>query len=213
MNGKDIYAVFDGHNGYQAAQICIQNLKKFYLECNGDLTALFEKLHNKSISETSAGCTASVVVFDNANKTIEIACVGDSPIFAVRSDKIDKLSVDHKASNSEEEKLIIENGGVVMPLFGQKRVNGQILVTRSIGDKSLHPPLTCVPYIQKITLDDSYKYITVMSDGITDALTSQEIFTILSDAENSLTFKTQGLRNKAFKKGSKDNISVLVVEL
>ncbi|KAL7722508.1 Protein phosphatase 2C [Entamoeba marina] len=209
-DGVSLYAVFDGHNGAQAASICTDQLKLMYKRHNGSLVDVFSGLHELVAKQTPAGCTATVIAVKN--DTIEVACCGDSPGYIVKKDStIQKVTKDHKPTDPDEEAMIVKNGGMVLNLMGMKRVNGQIMVTRSIGDKSLHPPLTCVPDIQTIPLKD-VMFICAMSDGVTDVLNEGDIVRILSSTE-SLVMKSQLLRNNAYKGGSRDNICVIVIEV
>nr|BAN41267.1 protein phosphatase 2C, putative [Entamoeba invadens] len=205
-----LFGVFDGHNGHEAATFCRDNIKQIYQDQSFDLTKTFETLHNEVAKTTGAGCTATVVAIKGDEAFF--ANVGDSPAFVIKSDNsIEKMSYSHKTNDPSEEKMIVENGGVILNLFNTKRVNGQIMVTRSIGDKALHPPLSSTPSLYSIPLNE-IKSIVLMSDGVTDALTDLEIRDVLV-AESSVVTKAQTIRNIAYKGGSKDNICVVVIEL
>ena len=168
--GGDVYAVFDGHNGHEAATVCTEVLEATLAATKADPAALFAELHAQVVARTNAGCTATVALLREHDMTV--ACCGDSPAFVLKKDlSLIKVTTDHKASDPEEEKMIVANGGIVLSLCGMKRVNGQIIITRSIGDKNLHPPMTCVPSVQTLPLDD-IKCVVLVSDGVTDVLES-----------------------------------------
>ncbi|BFU20337.1 protein phosphatase domain containing protein [Entamoeba histolytica HM-1:IMSS-B] len=210
IEGADLFAVFDGHNGHEAATLCRNKLKQVYGSCHGNINDTFQSLNDIVSKETTAGCTATIVAVKQ--NSIEVGNCGDSPAYVIRKDKsIEKITYDHKATDPKEEEMIVKNGGVVMNLFGTKRVNGQIMVTRSIGDRSLHPPMTSIPTTKIISKEDIIS-ICVMSDGVTDALTDLEIHDIMTNGQ-PIEIRAQTIRNQAYKEGSKDNICVVVVDL
>ena len=206
----DLFAVFDGHNGHEGATLCRNVLKETYLRCGKQLVETFASLHQQVIEKTGSGCTVTVVVIKKDE--IEFANCGDSCAYIIKKDKsIKKMTYDHKASDPKEEEMIQKNGGCVMNIFGAKRVNGQIMVTRSLGDRSLHPPMSCEPFINSCKFDE-IESICLMSDGVTDVLTEDEIRQIMLNYE-TVQEKSQQLRNQAYKGGSKDNICAIVIDL
>lgn len=210
IEGNDIFAVFDGHNGHEGATLCRNELKETYKKCEKDIIKTFENLHQQVIKVTGAGCTATVVIMKE--NEIEFANCGDSCAYILKKDgKLEKMTYDHKASDAEEEKMIVANGGCVMNIFGAKRVNGQIMVTRSIGDRSLHPPMSCIPHISVCKIED-VKSICIMSDGVTDVINDEGIKDIMLGG-GSVVERVQLLRNKAYKGGSRDNICAIVIDV
>lgn len=221
--GTDLYAVFDGHNGHEAATYCRDHLKETFESSKGNMVDTFANLHKSASEVTKAGCTATVVAV--RTDAIEVANVGDSPAFVIdKQGNIKKVTHDHKLTDPAEEEMIIKNGGSVINLFGTKRVNGLIMITRSIGDKSLHPPMTSEPSVTSVPLTD-IAYVCLMSDGVTDALSfvesgrmpcrltrSEQRIKEIVMSDRSLVVKTQLLRNEAYSAGSRDNISAVIIE-
>lgn len=166
---SDIFAVFDGHNGQDAAVIADSQLpligREFFEK--EDYNGLFNTLHAKVIEKTESGTTATIAYVTKERITV-LQC-GDSAAFVLENRKLRKITKDHNTSSIEEAANIKKNGGTLEFIGGMTRVNGKICVTRSLGDRSLHPPLSCTPDI--IQVDPSkVSYLVIMSDGIASVL-------------------------------------------
>ena len=204
----DLVGVFDGHNGADAAQIASHELSRFLLETENAQEA-FERLHEHVISQTESGTTATVALLSPS--TITILHCGDSAAYVCRGGKTIKITDDHNTSNIDELAAVSKAGGTVEFTNGSSRVNGIISITRSIGDRNLHPPLSCIP--DRIEINTSeVQTMAIMSDGISNVLTTDEIGKVLSDTI-AINDKAAMLRNLAVQKKSADNMSVVVVSL
>jgi serine/threonine protein phosphatase PrpC len=73
-----------------------------------------------------------------------VANVGDSRAVLFRKDKALRMTVDHKPRAEEERIKSIEGGCVTGD--GGGRVNGQLAVSRSLGDFYMHPYVTYEPH-------------------------------------------------------------------
>ncbi|BFU21421.1 protein phosphatase domain containing protein [Entamoeba histolytica HM-1:IMSS-B] len=213
IEGTDIIGVFDGHNGKDAAYLCTEQYIKTFKENEGTFEAKLIKthkqLHDKSCETSKSGTTSTVAFIDK--DTIRIAYCGDSPAYIYKNNKIKKITKEHKATNSAEVERIEMNGGVVFGMFGVKRVNGQIMVTRSIGDPSLHPPLTTEPDFIKLE-KKGIELLFLMSDGITDGVTEKELEDIISKSGGmfNIAFDTLKL---AYVNESSDNLTFIVIKI
>ena len=67
------------------------------------------------------------------------ANLGDSRAVVCSGNKAVNLTVDHKANNSREAKLVKARGGRVVRDMGCCRVDGILAVTRAMGDVELKP--------------------------------------------------------------------------
>jgi len=132
-----------------------------------------------------AGCT-SVVVFKLEN-TLYCANAGDSRAVLCRGDGIvHALSEDHKPSSVIESSRIEKAGGFVNV---NGRINGNLNLSRSIGDMkykqvpNLMPSdqmITAEPDITKTELSVHDKYIVIACDGVWDVFSNQEICDFIS---------------------------------
>ena len=130
----------------------------------------------------------------------------------MKNNRLKKVTKDHKATNSDEVERIQQNGGIIFGMFGVKRVNGQIVVTRSIGDPSLHPPLTHEP--EYVTLDKKdVDWLFIMSDGITDGVSEKEFENLIKKSGGgifNIAFDTLKL---AYVNESSDNLTLVVIKI
>lgn len=126
-----------------------------------------------------AGCTSVCAII--VGNTLTVANAGDSRAVLCQKGGITKaLSFDHKPMNEIEMKRIKAAGGFVNQ-FG--RVNGNLNLSRSIGDlkykqvPGIPPPeqmITAEPDIMQVTLDPDDEFLILACDGIWDCLTNAQ---------------------------------------
>ncbi|KAL5123924.1 Protein kinase and PP2C-like domain-containing protein [Glycine soja] len=86
-------------------------------------------------------------------------------------------------------------------------------VTRSIGDDDLKPAVTAEPEITESTLCPEDEFLVMASDGLWDAISSMEVINIIKDTVKEPGMCSKRLATEAVERGSKDNITVIVVFL
>jgi len=126
-----------------------------------------------------AGCASVCAVI--TGYTLTVANAGDSRVVLCRKGGItEPMSYDHKPQNEGEKKRIDESGGFVNQ-FG--RVNGNLNLSRSIGDLKYKQVrqlpmsaqmITAEPDIKQVTLDPEDEFLILACDGIWDCLTNEE---------------------------------------
>ncbi|KAJ0974079.1 hypothetical protein J5N97_016044 [Dioscorea zingiberensis] len=139
---------------------------------------------------------------------------------------VKELTNDHHPSRDDERNRVEAAGGYVVEWAGVFRVNGQLAVTRAIGDMPFkrygvisNPEVTDW---HAITNNDSY--LVVASDGIFEKLTTQEVCDLLWDREISVNMNSEFIPairqtladfiiKNAFERGSMDNMATIVVPL
>ena len=140
-----------------------------------------EETNGQYVEEIQAGCTAVVAVV-KGNK-VYVANAGDSRAVLSRQGKAIPLSFDHKPSHPTERKRIESAGGFVSNLGGMSRVNGNLNLSRAIGDlkykanKDLHAKhqiITAEPDIEEAEIQPGDEFLLLACDGIWDVLTNQE---------------------------------------
>lgn len=100
-----------------------------------------------------------------------------------------------------------------------------LAVTRSLGDRAFKK-VTCgqdvvlsVPEIKSFQMNDSYQYLVLTSDGVSDILSDGEIIAGLPQCSNTVDLQSEirsacsALVQDAYKRGSRDNLSMIVVHL
>lgn len=138
-----------------------------------------------------AGCTAVVVVI--IDRIVTVANAGDSRAVICRAGGIaEPLSLDHKPSQQREMSRITRAGGFVNQ-FG--RVNGNLNLSRSVGDlkykqtANLSPSdqmITAQPDITQILLEENDEFILLGCDGIWDCLSNEECVNFVRERINHI---------------------------
>lgn len=214
-----LFGVFDGHGGSRAAEYVKQHLFQNLIN-----HPMFEKDPKNAIAETfketdsdylkaengqnrDAGSTASTAVL--VGKQLLVANVGDSRAVVCRSGQAHALSTDHKPNRTDERERIEQAGGSVM-WAGTWRVGGVLAVSRAFGDRLLKRYVVPDPEIQEETITDQHEFLVLASDGLWDVVKDQDAVTMvhnLLDAEAA----ARRLTEEAFRRGSADNITCVVV--
>ncbi|KAL0429918.1 UNVERIFIED_CONTAM: protein phosphatase 2C 16 [Sesamum radiatum] len=171
------------------------------------------------IAPETVGSTAVVAVVSSSH--IIVSNCGDSRAVLYRGKEAIALSIDHKPNREEEYARIEASGGKVIQWNGH-RVFGVLAMSRSI-----EPEVMFVPRARE---DEC---LVLASDGLWDVMTNEEVCEVArkriliwhkKNGTNPLANRGQGvdpaaqaaaeyLSNLAIQRGSKDNISIIVVDL
>eukprot|EP00842_Homolaphlyctis_polyrhiza_P004598 jgi/Hompol1/5139/HPOL_000844-RA len=95
-------------------------------------------------------------------RVLYTANVGDARAVLCRAGRAIRLSYDHKGSDQQEVRRIVEAGGFVM----NGRVNGVLAVTRSLGDMSMKDWVIGNPFTTETVLDSSDAFLILACDGV-----------------------------------------------
>lgn len=186
------FAVYDGHGGGSVAKFAGQNvhkrlvaeetyheklyeaaLKRAFLGTDEDLLA------NPAHTRDPSGCTAVAALITHDGK-IYVANAGDSRSVISTKGEVKPLSFDHKPSNAVERKRITGAGGYIE--YG--RVNGNLALSRALGDFEFKKNYSLIPEKQIITADpdvtcheiaEEDEFLILACDGIWDCLSSQQV--------------------------------------
>lgn len=234
-------AVFDGHGGggaaiYAAKNLisCIENTpqwQQYVQEGKENVELLGSALQqaflnidvnlkdNQSKGPDSSGCTAVTAMI--TPQYIICANSGDSRCVLGSDGQSRALSEDHKPYDEGERKRIEAAGGCVQ----WKRVDGDLAVSRAFGDFQYknRPDLpaesqkvTCLPDIQVWTRTPQDEILILGCDGVWDVLASYEGVEVARDillsGETSMELVAEELVDIALHKGSRDNISAVIVK-
>jgi serine/threonine protein phosphatase PrpC len=149
-------------------------------------------------------CAALVVMLADVMWT---ANVGDSRVVLIRRNTARRMTYDHKASDPDERRMVIARGGHVV----NDRVNGVLMLARAIGDGNLGNAVSCDPHIERVDRKDG-SFLLIACDGVWDVMEDQEAADILIAASTPLK-AARKIRDEALRRGSTDNVSVMVVNL
>ncbi|KAL2525659.1 Protein phosphatase 2C 16 [Abeliophyllum distichum] len=178
----------------------------------------------------TVGSTAVVAIVCSSH--IIVANCGDSRAVLCRGKEPIALSVDHKPNREDEYARIEAAGGKVIQWNGH-RVFGVLAMSRSIGDRYLKPWIIPDPEVVFIPRTREDECLILASDGLWDVMTNEEVCDmarkriLVWHKNNGVTLPAERgegidpaaqaaaeyLSNRALQKGSKDNITVVVVDL
>ncbi|XP_059646019.1 protein kinase and PP2C-like domain-containing protein isoform X2 [Cornus florida] len=230
-NEKDIhvFGIFDGHRAAEFSACALPGFLQTLGSTRSPSDALLEAFiktdvafrdeldfHRKSREiiqkDWHPGCTA-VVALIIGNKLL-VANAGDCRTIVCRTGGPCALSKDHVASCLEERERVIKAGGQVKWQVDTWRVGAAALqVTRSIGDDDLKPAVTAEPEITETILSLEDEYLVIASDGLWDVMDNAEVVSIIKDTVKEPGMCSKRLATEAAERGSKDNITVIVVFL
>jgi protein phosphatase 2C family protein 2/3 len=185
------FAVYDGHGGSTVARFAGQNvhkrlvseesyqegnyetaLKKAFLGTDEDLLA------NPAHTRDPSGCTAVAALITRDDR-IYVANAGDSRSVIGVKGEVKPLSFDHKPTSDTEKARISGAGGYIE--YG--RVNGNLALSRALGDFEFKKNYSLGPEAQIITSDpdvtchqitEDDEFLVLACDGIWDCLSSQQ---------------------------------------
>jgi serine/threonine protein phosphatase PrpC len=219
---RAFFAVFDGHNGHACAQLGARHLHTLVREHFEDeppkvsLRGAHSQISTMmSDAQLQGGaCVVSVFCVD---ELLFVANCGDCRCVAVRGSKVTRVTRDHTPSLPDEQRRIERLGGridtQVMP-DGKvvARVQGRLGVSRALGDGELHPFVTAEPDIfGPFSVQRDFELCILACDGVWDVITDADAAAIVRPLRHDPERAAIALRDAAFRGGSLDNISVVVV--
>lgn len=185
------FGVYDGHGGDKVAQFAGENLhiiisvQDAYEEGNieqalkdGFLATDRAILSDPKFENEASGCTATVGIISDTK--IFVANAGDSRSVLGVKGRAKPLSFDHKPLNEGEKARIISAGGTVE----QGRVNGNLALSRAIGDFDFKKSAYLAPEQQAVTvypdvtihdISNDDEFMVIACDGIWDCRSSQDV--------------------------------------
>jgi len=215
---NNLFLLLDGHSGKEAADLaavklpaCLKGELDAGKEPGEALRESFRKTHEMLLEEAShCGTTATALLF--VGDRAWVAHVGDSRAITIADDgTTTRLTTDHRPANEDEAAAVRARGGFVVSLGGGNlRVNGVIAITRALGDKALADALTCDPDINEFSFPPGGA-VVLACDGLWDVVSDADVARIATDQMLNCRQAAEVLRDLAFKSGSFDNITVMVI--
>ncbi|CAL1390022.1 unnamed protein product [Linum trigynum] len=227
-------------NGYCVTDGCQEQWRKAFTNCFLKVDAEIggtEASTDEPVAPETVGSTAVVAVICSSH--IIVANCGDSRAVLCRGKEPIALSVDHKPNREDEYARIEAAGGKVIQWNGH-RVFGVLAMSRSIGDRYLKPWIIPEPEVMFIPRAKEDECLVLASDGLWDVMSNEEACDLarrrilvwhkkngneagappsshLLEGHEGVDPASQAaaeyLSNRAIQKGSKDNITVIVVDL
>jgi len=240
------FAIYDGHGGSEAATYCQKHLHTTIVSQDTWATSKtracvegFKTADKKFLKKLEdSGACANVAIVTDGGKKIIVANAGDSRCILSSGGKAVALSEDHKPGNPNEIKRIkaadhtVETENVLIE--GKRiqihRIDGQISISRSIGDgdfkdEDLAPEkqaISCVPDIIEREFTAKDQFLVMACDGLWDVMDNQEVVDFVSKRlsktsnlnDGSLSQIADDLVKYAINdKKSSDNVTAIIVHL
>ncbi|XP_066306600.1 probable protein phosphatase 2C 7 isoform X2 [Miscanthus floridulus] len=212
------YSSTRGHGGTRAAGYLKQHLFENLLKHPafvGDTKSAMSESYKKTDADfldaegnIQVGSTASTAVL--IGNHLYVANVGDSRAVMSKAGKAIALSDDHKPNRSDEQKRIEDAGGVVV-WSGTWRVAGILAMSRAFGNRLLKQFVVAHPEIQDLEIDGDVEFLILASDGLWDVVPNEHAVAFVKD-KDSPEAAARKLTEIAFRRGSTDNITCIVVE-
>merc|ERR1712166_679411 len=240
--GYGFYGVFDGHGGENCAKIVAERFVSFITRQDGftqaaatkdidTLKKLMTKAHFELDAEMWAmpgfnsmndrsGCTSVTALISDTH--IIVANSGDSRSVLGTNKGMKPMSYDHKPYNQIEQARIVAAGSSV----SAKRVNGDLAVSRAFGDFCYKQAKNVEAAKQAVTVDPDFiihertendEFLILACDGIWDVMSNDEcsayVRSKMSEGYHDLDYICEALIDTCLEKGSRDNMSAVIVSL
>ncbi|XP_028805928.1 protein phosphatase 2C 51-like [Neltuma alba] len=232
MGSYDFFAVYDGHGGATVANACRERMhlvvaEQVMKEGAGQKRGLadwlevmcssFMRMDREVVGEDgTVGSTAVVVVVSSDH--LLVANCGDSRAVLCRGGVAFPLSKDHKPNRPDERERVEKAGGTVISWNGD-RVLGILATSRSIGDHYMKPYVVSEPEVKVYERTERDEFMVIASDGLWDVISNKlacevvrRIFK-MGFVKSGAAEAAALLAELAMARGSRDNISVIVVRL
>eukprot|EP01125_Pyxidicula_operculata_P010027 TRINITY_DN3294_c2_g1_i1.p1 TRINITY_DN3294_c2_g1~~TRINITY_DN3294_c2_g1_i1.p1 ORF type:complete len:608 (-),score=247.48 TRINITY_DN3294_c2_g1_i1:647-2470(-) len=234
-SNSGFFGVFDGHNGTQASVWASKSVGVGF-ESVDDLhssSALRKRLleldakYMEEHTDENPGTTAvfAVITRNKDGKKpykMIVGNLGDSRCIVghYSNNEITVMTKDHKPDNPEEKSRIEAAGGTV----ACGRINGHLAVARAFGDSAYKKNskisqekqmICCVADFTEIELDED-DFVFICCDGIFEAYKNEEAIQFIQSQMKETKDTAKILSNLLYsvlKKGSKDNMTAMVIEL
>ena len=218
-----LFCLFDGHGGHEVSTYLQKNFpqelksKLQTVPKNSDLTNTFielckeidEKIKNENYN--NIGSTACIIYITEENNKRVLYCVnlGDTRCVLLKENDYVRLSYDDRASDEEENRRIVSEGGMVF----SGRVFGILMLSRAFGDWELKDyGVSNLAHVYKMEITGECKNLVIASDGIWDVVNEADLVEIRNNSADSKEFCDKIL-SLCVERGSMDNLSCFVVKL
>ncbi|GFR40546.1 hypothetical protein Agub_g1119 [Astrephomene gubernaculifera] len=196
------------------------------------VSGLLEQALKQAFVNTDAefgddGCAAMVgstaLVALVGTRKVWLANCGDSRAVLCRNGRAIQLTDDHKPEREDEAERVEKAGGQVL-FYNGHRVMGVLAMSRAIGDHGLRPYIIPEPEVSVVCRQDDDDFLLLASDGLWDVMANQEATNLCircikrarekgASRNAAVRIAASVLTKAAIDRGSKDNVTVLIIDL
>ncbi|KAL5710140.1 protein-serine/threonine phosphatase [Ranunculus cassubicifolius] len=218
------FGVFDGHGGAKAAEFAAQNLHKNIMNETTRRVEIVDAIKygylttdSEFLKEDTHGGSCVVTALISKGDLV-VSNAGDCRAVLSRGGVAEALTSDHRPSREDEKHRIESQGGYVDCRHGMWRLQGSLAVSRGLGDQHLKQWVIAEPETKTIRITSDCEFLILASDGLWDKVTNQEAIDIarplcVDSVQPEVLCACKRLAELAVKRGSLDDISVMVVQL
>uniref|UniRef100_A0ACD5WAR5 Uncharacterized protein n=1 Tax=Avena sativa TaxID=4498 RepID=A0ACD5WAR5_AVESA len=231
------YGVYDGHGGRAAVDFVSERLGKSVVAAVLATTTTMEAQESATGSSSSVDATAAAIRSAYLATDIEflgqgvrggscaatalvkggdlyVANLGDCRAVVSRDGTATALTSDHTAARGDERARIESSGGYVScGNNGVWRVQDCLAVSRAFGDAGLKRWVISEPEITRLPLTAGCEFLVLASDGLWNKVSNQEAVDAVSRSSAGRGNSCKDLVDMARSRGSRDDITVMVVDL
>lgn len=205
-------AVCDGVGGEKSGEIASSlTLEKLLMTTYSKVTELKTRvfgIHDELIEygrehpeSFNMQTTLCLVAFD-AENNISCINVGDSRAYLFKSNRLNQISTDQSLSQ-----FLNETGR--SKIFEQDSDKIKHVIISSLGNSKQYPMVDLTNTSEKLEKGDT---LMLCSDGASDHLSVENIKQVLKSS-NDISIKAKALIDKAIQNGSRDNLSIILIEV
>lgn len=222
----NVIGVFDGHGGKIVSKFLKDNLPNYLKKnfCYDKSIKNYYNIYNKldlllcsthPIASKRCGSTACVgIEYIDINNKMKLVILNSGDSRAIKCNKrnfAEQLTQDHKPNSPDERKRIEGLGGKIEFDGVDWRIK-DLSLSRAFGDKDCIPYVTHEPEIYKYNISSNDKFIVFACDGLWDIMSNQEVvdYILVMLEKNNITNYAKNLAEYAYKKGSMDNITIII---
>ncbi|VDM72333.1 unnamed protein product, partial [Strongylus vulgaris] len=164
-----------------------------------------------------SGTTAVAAVVDP--KEIVIAWIGDSAAYILSDTRdLKKITNAHVPTNEAEAKRVEADGGQLLWIQGELRVNGVLNLTRALGDICGRPMISPKADTTVIERDMSQYLILLACDGVSELFSDSEVLDMIKSFVAKHGYEryydlSDHICRAALAGGSVDNVTCVAVFL
>ncbi|EPY22722.1 protein phosphatase [Strigomonas culicis] len=221
------FGIFDGHNNEKCSEYIAEHMPARLKALKEPITAaalerVCTDLDEAFFKQDNDGGSTGTFCLIGADYKVKIANVGDSRILVSRKGKMVFHTEDHKPYNPGEAERIVRCGGSVT----NNRVDGDLAVSRAFGDSMFkvagtkdyrNQKVIAVPDVSEVACQAG-DTIILACDGVFEGdFSNAEVCAFVQEQMTKcwgdLAVVACRVCDQAILRGSKDNISCMIVQL
>lgn len=223
-----LFVLCDGHGGDFVADFCVRHIAsilKKHLDSGLDMKSSLTKTNSDLddlVSEQESYMTGTTcIVILKSSDHVWVSNCGDSRAIMNSGLRVIDLSKDHKPIGNEQVR-IEALGGHIQSMNGDvPRVNGELALTRAIGDKRLRPYVIPTPDVSQFKFSNDNKFIIMATDGLWDIMTSSDVNRMVFSqyrrnmelTDNQLLEKISNVLEQTIKETIEDNTTIIITHI